>query len=49
MIFELNKAYPIVMSPMLEKEKLKEYFMKYLGYYYQGALSELDEEDECEF
>lgn len=48
-IFELNKAYPIVMSPMLEKEKLKEYFMKYLGYYYQGALSELDEEDECEF
>ena len=30
-IFELNKAYPIVMSPMLEKERLKEYFLKYLS------------------
>lgn len=42
-IFELNKAYPIVMSPMLDKEKLKEYFLKYLGYYYQGALIDIDD------
>lgn len=44
-IFELNKAYPIVMSPMLEKERLKEYFLKYLGYYYQGAVIEMDEDE----
>ena len=48
-IFELNKAYPIVMSPMLEKEKLKEYFLKYLGYYYQGSLIDIDENDEGDF
>ena len=48
-IFELNKAYPIVMSPMLEKEKLKEYFLKYLGYYYQGARIDIDEDDEGDF
>lgn len=35
-IFEMNKAYPIVMSPMLDKDMLKEYFLKYLGYYYEG-------------
>lgn len=33
-LFEFNKAYPIVMSPMLEKDELEELFMKYLGYYY---------------
>ena len=48
-IFELNKAYPIVMSPMLDKEKLKEYFLKYLGYYYQGALIDIDEDDAGDF
>jgi|SRR5699024_3638073 len=32
-IFEFNKSYPIVMAPMLEKEELKEIFIKYLGYY----------------
>ncbi|MDO5292896.1 MAG: DUF6339 family protein [bacterium] len=32
-IFEFNKSYPIVMSPMLEKEELQEYFIEYLGYY----------------
>ena len=48
-IFELNKAYPIVMSPMLDKEKLKEYFVKYLGYYYKGALVNIDEDDEGDF
>ena len=43
-IFELNKAYPIVMSPMLDKEMLKEYFLKYLGYYYDGNV-EIDTEE----
>ncbi|MFH7819161.1 hypothetical protein [Neobacillus thermocopriae] len=36
-IFEFNKSYPVVMSPMLEKEELKEYFMQYLGYYYDTS------------
>lgn len=48
-IFELNKAYPIVMSPMLDKEMLEEYFLKYLGYYYQEIVQLTDEEDEGEF
>ena len=39
-LFEFNKAYPIVMSPMLEKEELEELFMEYLGYYYD--LSKLE-------
>lgn len=42
-IFELNKAYPVVMSPMLDKEDLKEYFLKYLGYYYDENTVELDD------
>lgn len=33
-IFEFNKSYPVVMSPMLEKEELKEVFLKYLSYYF---------------
>ncbi|AWC31743.1 hypothetical protein ACRS6Y_05205 [Bacillus cytotoxicus] len=33
-IFEFNKSYPVVMSPMLEKDELKEYFLLYLSYYY---------------
>ncbi|KGP74484.1 hypothetical protein [Pontibacillus yanchengensis] len=33
-IFEFNKSYPVIMSPMLEKEELKEIFLEYLGYYY---------------
>ncbi len=33
-IFEFNKSYPIVMSPMLEKEDLKELFLQYLNYYH---------------
>jgi len=32
-LLEFNKSYPIVMSPMLEKEELKKIFMEYLGYY----------------
>ena len=43
-IFEMNKAYPIVMSPMLDKDMLKEYFLKYLGYYYEGN-EEIDEKE----
>ena len=39
-LFEFNKAYPVVMSPMLEKDELEEYFMEYLGYYYD--LSKLE-------
>lgn len=48
-IFELNKAYPIVMSPMLDKNRLKEYFLKYLGYYHPGSLVDIDENDEGDF
>ena len=44
-IFELNKSYPIVLSPMLEKDELKKYFMRYLGYYYAGE-EVLEEDDE---
>ncbi|NLY45366.1 MAG: hypothetical protein GX053_05190 [Tissierella sp.] len=35
-IFEFNKSYPIILSPMLEKEELEELFIEYLGYYYDG-------------
>lgn len=33
-IFELNKAYPVVMSPLLEVKDLQEEFVKALGEYY---------------
>lgn len=33
-IFEFNKSYPVIMSPMLDKDELKEVFLKYLSYYY---------------
>ena len=39
-IFEFNKSYPIIMSPMLSKEELEPLFMEYLGYYY--ALEEIE-------
>lgn len=38
-IFEFNKSYPVIMSPMLEKEELEELFFKYLGYYSDVKLS----------
>ena len=41
-LFEFNKSYPVVMSPMLSKDELEVLFMEYLGYYYD--LSKL----ECE-
>ena len=34
-IYEFNKSYPVIMSPMMEKEELEELFFKYLGYYYK--------------
>ena len=33
-MFEFNKSYPVVLSPMLDKESLKEPFLEYLSYYY---------------
>lgn len=36
-LLEFNKSYPVVMSPMLEKDELKEIFMEYLGYYVDVA------------
>ncbi|MGE6400240.1 hypothetical protein [Bacillus cereus] len=33
-IFELNKSYPVVMAPMLEKEALKEEMLSALSLYY---------------
>ena len=33
-IFELNKSYPVLMSPLLDVEALKEEFVKALGLYY---------------
>lgn len=38
-IFEFNKSYPVIMSPMLEKEELEELFFRYLGYYNDIKLS----------
>lgn len=32
-IFELNKSYPVVLSPMLEKEELESYFIENLKKY----------------
>ncbi len=34
-VYEFNKSYPIVLSPMLSKEELQEYFLEFLGYYTQ--------------
>lgn len=33
-IFEFNKSYPIVMSPMMGVEELEPFFFEYLSYYY---------------
>ena len=46
-IFEFNKSYPIVLGPMLEKDVLKTYFLKFLSYYYQETDQiEVEEDDE---
>ena len=39
-MFEFNKSYPVVLSPMLHKEELKKYVFKFLSYYYDGDLEE---------
>lgn len=33
-VYEFNKSYPIVMSPMMSKEELVPFFFEYLSYYY---------------
>ena len=33
-IYEFNKSYPIIMSPMMDKDEFKEVFLEYLSYYY---------------
>lgn len=38
-IFEFNKSYPIVMSPSLPYEDLKEQFIEYLNYYFDLSLN----------
>ncbi|MGY5215249.1 hypothetical protein [Clostridium butyricum] len=35
-VYEFNKSYPIIMSPMLDKEELKMIFLEYLSYYWGG-------------
>jgi hypothetical protein len=37
-IFEFNKSYPVIMSPMIEKDELKEFFLQFLSYYYDISL-----------
>ena len=39
-IYELNKNYPVIMAPMMDKEELKKEVLKALGYYYN--LEELE-------
>lgn len=34
-IYEFNKSYPVVMSPMMDKDEFKEVFLEYLSYYYE--------------
>lgn len=36
-IFEFNKSYPVIMSPMLDKEELKKFFIEYLSIYYDTS------------
>lgn len=37
-IFELNKSYPVVMVPLMEKEELKEVFVRALNLYYEEPI-----------
>lgn len=39
-IYELNKNYPVVMAPMMDKEALKAEVLKALSYYYDSAAVE---------
>ncbi|WP_270181121.1 DUF6339 family protein [Alkalihalobacillus sp. CinArs1] len=40
-IFEFNKSYPVIMSPMLEKDELKKLFVEYLSYYHEVSEQEV--------
>lgn len=42
-IYELNKSYPVVLAPMLEKDELKEYFIKNLEKYVDVELGDNDQ------
>lgn len=48
-IFEFNKSYPVVLGPMLDKNSMKDYFLKYLSYYYKETdligYDDIDEEE----
>lgn len=35
-VYEFNKSYPVIMSPMLDKDELKEVFLKFLGMYWKN-------------
>lgn len=43
-IFELNKSYPVLMAPMLEKEALKEEMIRALSHYYDVSTFSLPKE-----
>ncbi len=45
-IYEFNKSYPIILSPMLTKDQLKPYFHKFLGYYNIEVNDNEDVDDE---
>lgn len=35
-VYEFNKSYPVLMAPMLDKDTMKEYFLKFLNYYIES-------------
>jgi len=39
-VFEMNKSYPVVMVPTLNKEELENIFLENLGKYYTGDVLE---------
>lgn len=47
-IFEFNKSYPIIMSPVLDKEELKKLFLEYLGEYYDISLLSIEDQSSFE-
>lgn len=45
-VYEFNKSYPIVLSPMLTKDQLRIYFDEFLSYYYKtGDVVEEETDD----
>lgn len=47
-IFEFNKSYPVIMSPMLEKDELKKLFIEYLSYYHDTSEEVTEYEDSAQ-